>query len=118
MKYVKIGFWIIWVALLLNFAANAWAGNYRLMWSETATLFWMLAWWFALRSYESLKPYVEREEAWHVYWHEARRWLAEFPDARDALDYVHNQVRGVRPFFIQQLRENMRARRGEEREEC
>lgn len=54
-------------------------------------------------------------ENWRVQWTFVRRWLAEFDDARDALDFLRQEVDGVSPFEISRLRDNMRARRDEER---
>ena len=55
-------------------------------------------------------------ERWRVEWHQARRWIGEFPDARDALDRLRQEVDGVVPFDISRLRDNMRARRDEQAE--
>lgn len=110
MKYFKIGLLVLGAALLANCAANAWLGNYLLATSEGTSILWMVAWWYALRCYEALKPLAEREEAWGTYWLEARRWLGEFPDARDALDHLRLSVDGKNHLSIQRLRDNMRAR--------
>ena len=53
-------------------------------------------------------------ERWRVQWHDTRRWLAEFRDAADALDHLRHEVKGVRLFDIQRLRDNMRARKADE----
>lgn len=119
MKYFRIGLLVLGAALLANCAANAWIGNYTLAASEGTSFLWMVAWWAALRSVELLKPIAEREEAWSTYWLEARRWLAEFPDARDALDFVRSHVDGTDAMTdISKLRDNMRARRREEQRAC
>lgn len=116
MKLFKIGMLVIGVALLMNCTVNAWIGNYVLAGSEATSLLWMVAYWFLQRSHDLVVPIAEREEAWKVCWNDTRRWLAEFPDAADALDHLHQAVHGVRSFDIQRLRDNMRARRDEHAE--
>lgn len=56
---------------------------------------------------------VERDELhrWHSYWEQTRRWLAEFPDAADALEHLKANVTGDGGTDIQRTREAMRTRR-------
>lgn len=55
---------------------------------------------------------AEREvERWRVYWHESRRWLAEFPDVADALDHLKAEADGADSSNIINLRDRMRRRR-------
>lgn len=116
MKLWKIITAVLGAALLLNSAVNVWAGNYVLAVSEATAVLWMVAWWFARALCEILRPLADRDEAWWVNWNQARRWLAEFPDAADALDYVRREVDGVPHLDLQRLRDNMRARRDEQTE--
>lgn len=57
---------------------------------------------------------LDELERWRLHWWETRRWLSEFPDSADALDYLRNSVKGVREFDVARLRENMRKRRAED----
>lgn len=52
-------------------------------------------------------------ERWRLNWLDTRQWLAEFDDARDALDHLRQKVDGVRVYDIERLRDNMRERRAE-----
>lgn len=50
-------------------------------------------------------------DRYRVEMQQARRWLAEFPDAADALDYVDSSARGLPIGELRAVREFMRARR-------
>lgn len=113
MKLYKIAMAVLWVALLLNCVANVWIENYTFAGMIGVCLLWMVAYFLQTLVIERLRRIADREDRWDLNWHEARRWLAEFPDAADALDHVRREVDGVRPFDIQILRDNMRARRDE-----
>lgn len=62
----------------------------------------------------SLQQRLQKANEELCYWHEghneARRWLAEFEDAADALDHVKAWSEG-KPGEIVELRADMRARR-------
>lgn len=58
---------------------------------------------------------MQEREFWHMYWEETRRWLAEFQDAKDALDHLRQSVDGQKHLPIERLRDNMRSRRDEGR---
>lgn len=58
---------------------------------------------------------IDELHRWRMHWHDTRRWLGEFDDARDALDRLKQEVDGAQPFDIARLRDNMRARRQESR---
>lgn len=48
---------------------------------------------------------------WHSYWEQSRRWLAEFPDAADALEHLKASAIGAEVSDIRDVREAMRTRR-------
>lgn len=56
---------------------------------------------------------VVRDELhrWHSYWEQSRRWLAEFPDAADALEHLKASATGAGGTDISRTREAMRTRR-------
>lgn len=59
---------------------------------------------------------MQELEFWRIHWVETRRWLGEFPDAKDALDHMRQSVDGKIHLPIARLRDNMRARRDEQAE--
>jgi hypothetical protein len=63
-----------------------------------------LKWVFARQEMETLERY--RVNITH-----AQRWLGEFPDACDALDYVHVESEQTSAMSISLLRDKMRNRR-------
>lgn len=50
-------------------------------------------------------------DRWRINWHESRRWLAEFPDVADALDYLKAEVDDTQSAHIRNLRDCMHRRR-------
>lgn len=58
---------------------------------------------------------IDELHRWRMHWNDTRRWLVDFEDAISALDHLRQQVDGVRMIDIQRLRDNMRARRQEGR---
>ena len=63
-----------------------------------------LKWVFARQEMETLERY--RANITH-----AHRWLGEFPDACDALDYIHVESERTSAMSISLLRDKMRNRR-------
>lgn len=54
---------------------------------------------------------MEELHRWRTYWEESRRWLAEFPDAANALEHLKAQSTGAGGVDIMRTREAMRTRR-------
>lgn len=56
---------------------------------------------------------LEELNRWRVYWHEHRRWFAEFDAAAVALDSLHAKAKGSPTSFIGDERDRLRAARKE-----